>query len=325
MRLSSSRSTAILHRPQQDFLLWDKAGTRPSLDQQLADRKDLIDAISGQQLITHTRASAGTYVGSDGLIKTATTNEARFDHDPVTGESLGLLVEESRTNLLLQSEDFSTTWTATRASVSTNAIIAPNGAITADKLIEDNSLNNTHLVVSASGATTVAGLQYVYSVFAKAAERSWILLSPGGAWGYAWFDVLNGVVGSVVDGGSSPTASIQPVGNGWFRCSIGVTAVDAKGYQILLATGNNVVTYTGDGTSGIYLWGAQLEAGSFPTSYIPTTSSTVTRAADVLTDTSTGANIRTLYAEFRSPGLAPIPSCSSLMAAALWQTLTPER
>ena len=108
MRLSSSRVTSLTHRPQQDFPLWDKAGTRPSLDLQFADRRDLVDATTGSNLVDFTRASSGTYVGSDGLIKTATTDEARFDHNPTTGESLGLLVEESRTNLLLNSATLAT-------------------------------------------------------------------------------------------------------------------------------------------------------------------------------------------------------------------------
>ena len=108
MRLSSSRVTSLTHRPQQDFPLWDKAGTRPSLDLQFADRRDLVDATTGSNLVDFTRASSGTYVGSDGLIVTAATDEARFDHDPTTGESLGLLVEESRSNLLLNSATLAT-------------------------------------------------------------------------------------------------------------------------------------------------------------------------------------------------------------------------
>ena len=78
--------------------LWRRARAVPSLDLRFAESKSLVDAASGQSLVTFTRASSGTYVGSDGLIKTATTNEPRFDHNPTTGESLGLLVEEQRTN-----------------------------------------------------------------------------------------------------------------------------------------------------------------------------------------------------------------------------------
>jgi len=88
-------------------LLYSQAGT-PSLDLRFASTKSLTDYISGSSLISFTRASSATYVGSDGLIKTATTNEARFDHNPTTGESLGLLMEQQRTNLLLNSTTLTT-------------------------------------------------------------------------------------------------------------------------------------------------------------------------------------------------------------------------
>ena len=78
------------------------AGQQPSLDLQFANQLSLIDRISGQQLVTFTRASNGTYTDSAGVLQTAATDVPRFDHDPTTGESLGLLVEEQRTNLLLQ-------------------------------------------------------------------------------------------------------------------------------------------------------------------------------------------------------------------------------
>ena len=86
--------------------LWYDSNELPSLDLRFAEDKSLVDATTGSNLVDFTRASSGTYVGSDGLIKTATTNEARFDHNPDTLESLGLLVEEERTNLLQRSEEF---------------------------------------------------------------------------------------------------------------------------------------------------------------------------------------------------------------------------
>jgi hypothetical protein len=77
--------------------LWYKANELPSLDLRFADDKSLVDATTGANLVDFTRASSGTYVDSEGVIQIASTDEPRFDHDPTTGESLGLLVEEQRT------------------------------------------------------------------------------------------------------------------------------------------------------------------------------------------------------------------------------------
>jgi hypothetical protein len=265
----------------------------PSLDLRFADSKSLVDATTGANLVTFTRASSGTYVGSDGLIKTAATNEPRFDHNPTTGESLGLLVEEQRTNLLLQSEDFSTAWAVTRASITTDSITAPSGAVTADKLIEDTTATNTHF--AAQTVSVSAGSAYTFSVYAKAAERSFVQLVLNGQFTSvisAIFDLSSGAVGTTT---GVPTTNAQALGNGWWRFSITQTA-NATGVtsaQVRTANVSNTATYTGDGTSGIYIWGAMLEAGSFPTSYIPTTTAAATRSADVAS--ISGSNFSSWY------------------------------
>jgi hypothetical protein len=273
--------------------LWRRARAVPSLDLRFADSKSLVDATTGANLVTFTRASSGTYVGSDGLIKTAATNEPRFDHNPTTGESLGLLVEEQRTNLLLQSEDFSTAWAVTRASITTDSITAPSGAVTADKLIEDTTATNTHF--AAQTVSVSAGSAYTFSVYAKAAERSFVQLVLNGQFTSvisAIFDLSSGAVGTTT---GVPTTNAQALGNGWWRFSITQTA-NATGVtsaQVRTANVSNTATYTGDGTSGIYIWGAMLEAGSFPTSYIPTTTAAVTRSADVAS--ISGSNFSSWY------------------------------
>jgi hypothetical protein len=116
MRLHGTRLAAIAYGRGLGNALWDVAGAAPSLDQRFAENRSLVDAVSGQNLITFTRASDGTYVDSDGLIKTAGTDVPRFDHDPVTGECLGLLVEEQRTQLL-ELTDTLATQTKTVAAV----------------------------------------------------------------------------------------------------------------------------------------------------------------------------------------------------------------
>ncbi len=223
-------------------------------------------------------------------LQTAASGVARFEHNPVTGESLGLEIEEQRTNLATRSEEFNdAAWTKTRASVTANTIIAPDGTLTGDKLVEDTTASNTHIVFQS--VTTAAGT-YTWSVYAKAAERNWVCLNLFSASSVrAWFNLSTGVVGTV---GSGLTASITSVGNGWYRCAITRTTTDTNHQaQINLADADNSSAYTGDGYKGIYIWGAQLEAGAFATSYIKTEGSQVTRNAD--SASMTGTNFSSWY------------------------------
>jgi len=227
------------------------------------------------------------------VLMTAPAGVARFDHNPVTGESLGLLIEESRANLLTYSEQFSNAeWTKTRCSILENVIVAPDGTLTGDKLVEDTSASNTHR--TSQSITTTAGA-YTFTCFFKAGERGYVALYDSTIGSGQVFDLLTGVVG-VTTGAAAPiSASIQSVGNGWYRCSLTVTATAASNtFQVYPMQSNTSDTlYTGDGTSGIYIWGAQLEAGAFATSYIPTTSAGVTRAADAAS--MTGTNFSSWY------------------------------
>ena len=265
--------------------LWRKARAVPSLDLRFADNKSLVDATTGQSLVTFTRASSGTYVGSDGLIKTASNDIPRFDHDPVTGESLGLLIEEQRQNLLRYSEEADNpAWNILSSSVTVDpdVVIAPDGTQTADK-VKEAATTGAHSIEFTAFAFQ-AGVTYACSFFVKAAERSRIRIVFPTVFTnrivFVDFDPNSYQV--ISDDGT--TSSITPVGNDWFRVAVVSTATTTSpGARIgftLVDTGTNVI-YTGDGTSGIYVWGAQLEEGSFPTSYIPTTASAVTRAADV--------------------------------------------
>jgi hypothetical protein len=231
-------------------------------------------------------------VGSNGLIQTAATNIPRFDHTSA-GVCRGLLIEESRTNLFQRSDDFGNAyWTKLRSTITSDATTSPSGSTDADKLVEDTS-TNSHIVyrLVSVGVTTPVS----FSVFAKASERSWIQLECGDnftAGSTAYFNLSNGTIGTV---GAGATASIQSMGNGWYRCVVVATptATTGNGFYINIATANGTRFYAGDGTSGVFLWGAQLEAGSFPTSYIPTVASSVVRSADVCS--ITGANFTSFW------------------------------
>jgi hypothetical protein len=230
-----------------------------SLDLDFARHKNLgqqVDATTGSNLVDFTRASSGTYVGSDGLIKTATTNEARFDHDPVTGESLGLLVEESRTNLLLWSERIDQSpWTLTLASVVPETATLPNGGNSAYKLVPDNG---SGAGLCRQNPTLADNTVYTVSIFAKAAGFSQFfiqLFDKAGTFSQSrTVDLLTGDLSGSETGSSITSVVAYP--NGWYRLIL------ANVNSLSGATVANVrfrIAGTGDGTSGIYFWGAQLE------------------------------------------------------------------
>jgi len=167
-----------------------------------------------------------------------------------------------RRNLLTYTEQFdNSVWGKARSSVASNVVVAPDGTLTGDKLVEDTSVTLSHYTVQ---SVTTTAATHSTSVYAKAAERSWMLLENVTAGYSAYFDLASGLVGTISGG----TASITSVGNGWYRCSITGTATAASNaFRIYVAQSNNTVAYTGDGTSGIYTWGAQLELGSTASTY----------------------------------------------------------
>lgn len=224
-----------------------------------------------------TRASSATCFGPDGHLRTVAANVPRIDYDPATGKCLGLLVEEARTNLLTHSATFSSsTWIKTRSIISAATVIAPDGISFAEKLSEDTQ-NGAHYIYK--NASFTVGSIYTLSIFAKKSERSVINISSGGTSGTnTLFDIS---AGTVLSAGNNASANIRKCGEDWFLCSISFSATNAGSQTCVIGIGDNA-GYQGDGVSGVYAWGAQLEVGSFPTSYIPTEGVAVTRATDVL-------------------------------------------
>jgi hypothetical protein len=287
--------------------LWRRARAVPSLDLRFADDKTLTDAVTGQNLITFTRASSGTFVDSAGVIQTATTDVPRFDHNPTTGESLGLLVEEQRTNLLVRSEEFdNASWTKTAASITPDASTAPDGTITADDLTITTS--QTVQGLSSSTFTADGTSSYTFSIFIKKTISTGVNLNiyfrgaigSGGQYTGLTLNTQSGFVGFNLNSATSGTYSVQDLGS-WWRVSSsagGIPAGSMRAHVRLSSQGVGTV---------ITLWGAQLEVGAFPTSYIPTTSATVTRSADVASITGTAFSSwyrqdeGTVFAEYRTP------------------------
>jgi hypothetical protein len=271
---------------------------RPTLDLNFARVKAL------DPRITFTRASGGSYVGADGLIKYAGVNEPRFDHDPVTGESLGFLVEEARTNLTLYSGDFSQAhWSKISLSIFTaNTIIAPDGTLTGSFIAFQNATSPLTGAQGLQPNTTISAGTNTLSCFAKIGTARYLALgltNNGGETSTAIFDLQTGTVNG---SGSHPNftvngTSISNAGAGWYRCSLTSTYAAGMAAHISSSTSGLSGVYgrdvSGDGTSGIYVWGAQVEAGAGPTSYIPTEGSSRTRAAD--TASITGKNFSSWY------------------------------
>jgi hypothetical protein len=221
----------------------------------------------------------------------APANVPVFDHNPVTGEALGLSVWEARTNLLLRSQEFETTWTNEESSEAANVVIAPDGTLTADKLIP-NTNNVGHWI---NQTVTVSSIAYTFSFFAKADGYSIVqILNSNSANDRINFDLSNGTVGSALN----YTGTITSVGNGWYRCTGTFTATAGTGGWarigiVPLSTSLRGAAFAGNGTSGVLIWGAQLEAGAFATPYIPTVASTVARSADAAV--MTGVNFSRWY------------------------------
>jgi hypothetical protein len=239
-------------------------------------------------------SNTATAVNSSGFIATVNANLPRFDYDPLTLACKGLLIEEARTNGFTYSEDFRDTaaagatrpWVYSNASVSANTITAPDNTLTADTIIE-NTATNSHGVFQPF--TTTSGTPTTLSFYAKAKERTQVAsIGGGGGYGTA-ITVIYDLVGlTAFVGTGTATATITDAGNGWRRCTWTATptASNPTNHFIQLASGGANV-YTGDGTSGAYVWGAQIELGAFATSYIPTVATSLTRNADVVTMTGT--------------------------------------
>jgi len=192
-----------------------------------------------------------------------------------------------RTNLVLQSGALgNAAWAPTQLVATAAAAISPDGTLNAAKLAETAAASVEHYVQQSSTAlqaAATAGAIVNFGVYAKPAGRNWVfvamVLRDGVTVSGAYFNLSTGAIGTVLPG---VTPSIYSAGNGWYRCGIVVNVgagASNPTVRIKVETGDAVSTYTGDGVSGLYLWGAQAEISSSPPSqYIATTSAAVTFA-----------------------------------------------
>jgi hypothetical protein len=208
-------------------------------------------------------------------------NVPRLTYQNGGGGCPSLLLEPQRTNLFTYSEQFDNAdWTKTNATITANSTTSPDGTQNADTLTPTTT-NGVHRIQQ--DKATVSQV-FTQSIFAKANGYNFIAVENGGE--IAYFNISTGVVGTV----SAGTASIQNMGNGWYRCIFTATAVNTKSY-FYVANADNSISFAGDATSGIFVWGCQFESGSYATSYISTTSASATRVADECKKSGIGALI----------------------------------
>lgn len=288
------------------------ASVRPTLNLDFANGR-VVDP-----RFNFTRSTTATYRDKRGLVATANINQPRFDYG-ANGEPLGILIEDTATNLVIQSVNpaNTTAWTRTRlTTVAANAAIAPDGTLTAVKVVPD-AQNNLHHLSSTTFAIT-ANKTYTWSVWAKQIDTlyKYLRLRAGDNIAFINDIIIDTSTGSIV--GSRPTGSVEAYNDGWTRMSITAntnpTATNAT-LQVWVygtaANGSGTDVSTGDTTSGILIWGPQVESGnstttqSSMTSYIPTTTAAVTKSAEFLNISSVGTspwfynNEGSIYAETR--------------------------
>ncbi len=257
-------------------------------------RSFALDFRTGQTpgAVTFSRASAATYFDASGTLRTATTNVPRLAYDPVSHAPLGLWMEGQSTNLLAYSTPGGTGWTAIGMLSATATPLC--GSLPANALTPNSATSNT-FQTSVSGVTLPAGSATVSMVAKSLGTNAYIQVNlTNGTSTYAsvaYADLTNGVavVGAdLLAGMTGKSASIVPEGAGTYRFSFSFTVptgfTTANIYigtcLVVSSTGDNR-TYTGTLGQGIIAGGAQLEAMPFPTSYIATAGSAVTRAGDV--------------------------------------------
>lgn len=267
---------------------------------------DWISSSTIPSQLTFTRAGTATYIDSDGLIKTAASNVPRFNHDGYTLVREGLLIERQQANNALNSGNLSS-WTPIQLTAESNTLdtTAPDGYNTATKYLETAATGEHRISTSVSFANWTASQSYTASIFAKAAGRDNIVIRGIGhttqstRYLSVQFNLATGVATpyqGAIDAGQLMAYSMQRMLNGWWRCTISWRGLSATGmdttpdtFRICVSDGSaptsfGVPSYAGDTSKGVYLWGAQIEASNAakPTSYIPTTTTAVTRALDNL-------------------------------------------
>lgn len=254
---------------------------------------------NGDGDFTFSRTGEATRVNKDGIIETVASNVPRLDYSD--GSCPSLLLEPQRTNNVLYSQEFNSYWVKNACLTDDNYVISPSGELNACRLRDDNG-GGTGSIIIYKGFVFNTNTEYTFSCFAKKDQVDFISLRTssfdGTGNGNSFFNVANGTLGTIK---TDHTAKIEDYGDGWYRCSItfAVTSGDVSGLLSIYANEqDNVLTSNRDGTTSVFIYGVQLEEGSYPTSYIKTTGSSVTRLADNCSLDTTGLGLTEITETF---------------------------
>ena len=280
-------SITISSSSTNNFRIYISDGTNPSV---------------GNAIIQNSQVNIGS-TAKPYFPTTDRLNVPRLTYQNGGGGCPSLLLEPQRTNIITYSEQFDNiAWTKTGVTVTANNTTSPDGTQNADKMISINGASQCY--VSCSNITT-NGINYTLSAYVKKAGANWIQLIIVRSYVCrVWVNLTNGAIGT--NNGNFTSVSVDSMGNDWYRISAVFPSITSAFALISLANGDNIDGFTGDGTSGAFIWGAQLEAGAYQSSYIPTVASSATRIADACSKTGIGSlfgSSYTLSGQFINQGI----------------------
>ena len=239
--------------------------------------------VTGNILIQNAQVETGD-IATDPILTTSAAvsvgpvaNVPRLDY--LNSTCPKLILEPQRSNLAQFSEQANNAaWSKNGVTVTANAATSPDGYTNADKIVETATTGPHGLAPTYSIANSTT---YTFSIFAKKAENDYVIMNiyTGAVSTFTSFNVANGTIGTT---GAGATAKIENYGNGWYRCSLTATTAATGSPNIFMwtARANDAIEYAGNGVNGTFIYGCQLEAGAYATSYIPTLGAAVTRGAD---------------------------------------------